>query len=43
MQALIKKTRTLWHDSDGPTATEFAVFLALIVFAYWAVTTLMGR
>ena len=43
MYALIKKTRTLCHDSDGPTAIEYAVFLALIVFASWAVTTLMGR
>ncbi len=43
MGVLIKKTRTFWHDRHGPTITEFAVFLALIVFAYWAVTTLMGR
>ena len=43
MVVLIKTIRTLWQDRDGPTATEFAVFLALIVFAYWAVTTLMGR
>ena len=43
MVVLIKKARTFCHDGEGPTAIEYAVFLALIVFAYWAVMTLIAH
>ena len=42
MGVLIKKAGTFCHDREGPTAIEYAVFLALILFAYWAVTKLTG-
>jgi len=42
MCVLIRKVRTFLDNRDGPTVAEYAVFLALIVFAYWAVTKLKG-
>ena len=43
MDALTARTRALLHRSDAGIAIEFAVFLAMMVFIYWALTTLMGR
>ena len=41
MQAFIKRTRQFLVSEDGPTATEYAVMLALIIIvALTAITTL---
>ena len=40
MKTLVKKLRQFLRQCGGPTAIECAVFLAVIAFAYWAVTEL---
>jgi len=42
MSVAIRKGRTFLHNTDGRTVAEYAVFLALMVFAYWAFTKLKG-
>ena len=41
MSTLPRKTRRFMRNGDGPTAVEYAVFLALIVLFYWAIKTLL--
>ena len=42
MKALVKKARTFLKSEDGPTATEYAVMLALIIIVALAAITLLG-
>ena len=42
MKALVKKMWRFFHDQDGPTATEYAVLLVLIVFVCFGVLQLIG-
>ena len=43
MKALVKRVSDFLRDEDGPTVTEYAVMLALIVFICFAVITLIGN
>ena len=43
MKALVKKARTFLRSEDGPTATEYAVMLALIIIVALAAITLLGN
>ncbi len=44
MKNLINRAKTFITNEDGPTATEYAVMLALIIIAALAaITTLGGR
>ena len=43
MKALVKKARTFLCSEDGPTATEYAVMLALIIIVALAAITLLGN
>ncbi len=43
MKALVKKTRNFLWSEDGPTATEYAVMLALIIVVCIAAITLIGN
>ena len=42
MKALVKKARTFLKSEDGPTATEYAVMLALIIIVALAAITLLA-
>jgi len=42
MQALLKTTKSFLVSEDGPTATEYAVMLALIIIVALAGITLLG-
>ena len=42
MKALVKKARNFLVSEDGPTATEYAVMLALIIIVALAAITLLG-
>ncbi len=42
MKALVKKAKTFLSSEDGPTATEYAVMLALIIIVALAAITLLG-
>ena len=42
MQALLKRTKNFLVSEDGPTATEYAVMLALIIIVALAGITLLG-
>ena len=42
MKALVKKTRSFLCREDGPTVTEYAVMLALIIVVCIAAITLIG-
>ena len=42
MKALVKKARMFIRSEDGPTATEYAVMLALIIIVALAAITLLG-
>jgi pilus assembly protein Flp/PilA len=42
MQALIHRTKAFLKSEDGPTATEYAVMLALIIIVALAGITLLG-
>ena len=42
MKALVKKAKTFLRSEDGPTATEYAVMLALIIIVALAAITLLG-
>ncbi len=42
MKALVKKARNFLKSEDGPTATEYAVMLALIIIVALAAITLLG-
>jgi len=43
MQALINRTKSFLKSEDGPTATEYAVMLALIIIVALAGITLLGN
>ncbi len=43
MKTLVEKTRSFLRSEDGPTATEYAVMLALIVLVCFAALTLIGN
>ena len=43
MKALVKKARNFLRSEDGPTATEYAVMLALIIIVALAAITLLGE
>ena len=43
METLIRKIRIFFHEQDGPTATEYAVMLALIIVVCIAAITLIGN
>lgn len=42
MQAIIKRAQSFLKSEDGPTATEYAVMLALIIIVAMAGITLLG-
>lgn len=42
MKTLICRARNFIVDEDGPTATEYAVMLALIIIVALAAITLLG-
>ncbi len=42
MTSLIAKAKKFFRSEDGPTATEYAVMLALITLAVLAGVTLLG-
>lgn len=45
MKWLIRARRmgaSFWDDQEGPTVTEYAVLLALIILGVFAVVTLIG-
>jgi pilus assembly protein Flp/PilA len=43
MQWLIERTKGFIRSEDGPTATEYAVMLALIIIVALAGITLLGN
>ncbi len=42
MKALVSRMKAFLVDEDGPTATEYAVMLALIIIACMAAITLLS-
>ena len=43
MKTLVKKMRSFFRSEDGPTATEYAVMLALIILICMATIMLIGN
>ncbi len=43
MKALMQRTKQFLVSEDGPTATEYAVMLALIIIVALAAITLLGQ
>ncbi len=43
MGMLNKKMWTSYCDNKGRAAVEYAMFLALIVFIYWAIRTVLDH
>lgn len=43
MKALFSRTRAFLVNEDGPTATEYAVMLALIIIVAIGAITLLGQ
>ncbi len=43
MKALLNRTKHFLVSEDGPTATEYAVMLALIIIVALAAITLLGN
>ncbi len=43
MKALMHRTKQFLVSEDGPTATEYAVMLALIIIVALAAITLLGN
>ena len=43
MKALVKKAKCFLRSEDGPTATEYAVMLDLIIIVALAAITLLGN
>ena len=43
MNALVSRVRAFLVNEDGPTATEYAVMLALIIIACLAAVQLLGQ
>ena len=42
MQAIVNRAKSFLKSEDGPTATEYAVMLALIIIVAMAGITLLG-
>jgi Flp pilus assembly pilin Flp len=42
MDALIKKAARLLRDEDGPTATEYAVVVSLVIITAFASVSALG-
>ncbi len=42
MKALVERAKSFLVNEDGPTATEYAVMLALIIIVALAAITLLG-
>jgi len=42
MKALVTRVKSFLRSEDGPTATEYAVMLALIIVVALAAITLLG-
>lgn len=43
MKALVSRAKDFLRSEDGPTATEYAVMLALIIVVALAAITLLGQ
>jgi pilus assembly protein Flp/PilA len=43
MKALVSRVRSFLVNEDGPTATEYAVMLALIIIVALGAITLLGQ
>ncbi|MCK4342250.1 MAG: Flp family type IVb pilin [Phycisphaerae bacterium] len=43
MKALVSRMKAFLVDEDGPTATEYAVMLALIIVVAIGAITLLGQ
>jgi len=43
MKTLAQKIRSFFKSEDGPTVTEYAVMLALIILVSMAIIALMGN
>jgi len=43
MKALLARAKNFLKNEDGPTATEYAVMLALIIIVALAAITLLGQ
>ncbi len=43
MKALTNRIKSFWVSEDGPTATEYAVMLALIIIVALGAITLLGN
>ena len=43
MKGIINRTKHFLQSEDGPTATEYAVMLALIIIACLAAVQLLGQ
>ncbi|MBU0640810.1 MAG: Flp family type IVb pilin [Planctomycetes bacterium] len=43
MKALVHRAKNFLRSEDGPTATEYAVMLALIIIVALAAITLLGE
>lgn len=43
MKKLLTRVRDFWISEDGPTATEYAVMLALIIIVALGAITLLGN
>ena len=42
MKSFVQRAKDFWVSEDGPTATEYAVMLALIVVVALTAITLLG-
>jgi pilus assembly protein Flp/PilA len=43
MNALLNRAKSFLRSEDGPTATEYAVMLALIIIVCLAIITSLGQ
>lgn len=42
MKQLLPRLRQFWHSTDGPTATEYAIMLALMIVVMIGMVALIG-
>ncbi len=43
MKTVMNRVKSFWVSEDGPTATEYAVMLALIIIVALGAITLLGN
>ena len=43
MKTVMNRVKSFWISEDGPTATEYAVMLALIIIVALGAITLLGN